>query len=103
VTGFAFELSMCALERIDRELLVIERLDLESFGNVTRVTLALGRGETKLPSMHISVAAAALTRRAAVRSSFAAPPVLLRRTVTAVAGGLRVSTGQRPDAVIDPR
>lgn len=68
MTGHALELLVRAFEWIPCQLCMIESLDLEGRGDVTRITLALGRGESKLPGVHIVVAPGALTRRATVRS-----------------------------------
>jgi hypothetical protein len=103
VTGHTLELFVCAFERIACQLCMIESLDLESLGDVTRITLALGRGESKLPGMHIAVAPGALTRRAAVGSPLPAQAVLLRRAMATVAGGLRVRASKRPNTMVDAR
>jgi len=102
MAGRALDLGVNALERVTRELLVLERVDLERVGDVARLTGALRRCETKLPSVEVAVATPTLTWRPAVRSPLPAHPVLLGRGVTTVAGGFRMSTGQRPDAMIDP-
>lgn len=47
------------------------------------------------------MATGAIARRPTVCGPFPALPILLRRAVTAVAGGLRVCTRQRPRAVVD--
>jgi hypothetical protein len=103
VTGLAAELRVGSFERIVREPLVVERLDLEGLGDVTDIACSLGRGETKLPSMRVSVTPATLTWRSAIRRPFAAPAIFARRAVTAVAGGLRMCARQRPCAVVDSR
>ncbi len=90
VTRCARELSVRTFERIRREVLVVESVDLERVRAVAGVTRALGCGESKLPRVHIPMAAPALAWRAAVRCPFAALAVLLRRTVTAIAGRLGV-------------
>jgi len=102
VTARTLDLGVNALEGVVGELLVVESLDLESVGDVARLTGPLGRGEAKLPSMYVMMAATALTWRATIRSPFAAPPVLLRGAVATVAGRFRVGPGQWPGAVIDP-
>ena len=102
MAGRTLDLCVNALERVARELLVVEGVHLERFGDVTRLTCALGRGETKLPGVNVAVATPALARRPAVRSPLPAHPVLLGRGVATVAGRFRVRTGQRPDAMIDP-
>jgi hypothetical protein len=103
VTGSALELLVGTFERIGCELLVVESLDLERIGDVTRIARAFGRGETKLPRVHIPVAPAAFTGRASIGRAFAAQPVSFGGAVAAVAGGLGVGAGQRPGAVVDPR
>jgi len=102
MAGSTLDLGVNALERVTDELLVLESVDLERVGDVTRLTDALRRRETKLPSVDVAVATPTLTWRPAVRSPLPAHPVLLGRGVTTVAGGLRMGTGQRPDAMIDP-
>jgi len=102
MAGSTLDLGVNALERVTRELLVLESVDLERVGDVTRLTDALRRRETKLPSVDVAVATPTLTWRPAVCSPFPPHPVLLGRGVTTVAGGFRMSTGQRPDAMIDP-
>jgi hypothetical protein len=102
MAGRALDLGVNALERVTRELLVLESVDLERVGDVARLTGALRRRETKLPSVDVAVATPTLTWRPAVRSPLPALPVFLGRGVTTVAGGFRMSTGQRPDAMIDP-
>ena len=102
VTGGTLELAVSTLERIRGQLRVVERLELERFHNVARVALTLGRSKTKLPGVNVTVATRALTRRSAVRSPFSAQPVSFRGSVTTIAGGFRMSAGQRPGAVIDP-
>ena len=97
----ARELSVRTFERIRRELFVIEGADLEGVRDVARVTGSLGRGKSKLPGVHIPVAAPALTGRAAVGCPFSALAVLFGRTMAAIAGGLGVHTGQGPGAVVD--
>jgi len=103
VTRHTLDLPVNALERIVRELRVVESRNAERVGGVTHVTRALGRRQTKLPSVNVAVTAPALTWRPAVRGSFATQPILLRRRMATVTGGFRVSTGQRPGGVIDPR
>jgi hypothetical protein len=103
VTRRALDLGVNTLERVVGQLFVVERPDLEGISDVTCVTLAFGRSETKLPRVNVAVATPALSWRPAVRSPFAPEPVLLRGAVATVAGGLRMSTGQRPGGVIDPR
>lgn len=51
--------------------------------------------------MNVAVTAGALAWRSAIRSSSTAQPVLFRRVVAAVTGGVCVHAGQGPDAVID--
>jgi hypothetical protein len=102
VAGRTLDLAVSALEGIVRKLLVVESVDLERVGDVTGVTRALGRIETKLPSVNVAVATPALTWRTTVRGPLPALPVLLRGAMATVAGRLRVSAGQRPSAVIDP-
>ena len=102
MTARTLDLGVNALERIAGKLFVVESLDLESVGDVAGLTRPLGRGETKLPSMHVTMATPALTWRATIRSPFAALPVLLRGAVATVAGCFRVGPGQWPGAVIDP-
>ena len=102
MTARTLDLGVNALERIAGKLLVVESLDLESVGDVAGLTRPLGRGEKKLPSMYVTMAAPALTWRAAICSPFAALPVLLRGAVATVAGCFRVGPGQWPGAVIDP-
>jgi hypothetical protein len=102
VTGRTRDLPVNALERIVRELHVVESLNLERVGDVTRITCMLGRGETKLPCVNVAVATLTLTWCPAVRGPFAAQPVLLRGAVATVAGGFRMSACQRPGGVIDP-
>ena len=84
---------MNAFERIVRQTPMVESLNLESVRDVTRVTGALGRSETKLPRVNVAVAAPALPWRPTVRSPFAAEPVLFRGAVATVAGGFRMSAG----------
>ena len=102
VTRRTLDLGVNALERVIRQLLVVESPDLEGICDVTCVTLAFGRSETKLPRVNIAVTPPALTRRSAVRCPFAAQPILFRRAMATVADRFRVSAGQRPSAVIDP-
>ena len=102
VTGHALDLAVNALERIARKLRVVECVDLERFGDVTGLTRALGRGETKLPCVNVTVATPALAWRPAVRGPLPAQPVLLRGGVATIARRFRVRAGQRPGAVIDP-
>jgi hypothetical protein len=90
-----------AFERIVRQLLMIEGLDLEGLRDVTPLALALGRRETKLSGVNVAVAPPALTWRAAVGGTLAFQPVLLRGAVTTFTSRLRVNPGQRPRAVID--
>jgi hypothetical protein len=103
VTGHALELFVCAFERVACQLCMIESFDLESRGDVTRIALALGRGESKLPGVHIAVAPGALTRRPTVRSPLPAQAVLFRRAVTAVARCLRVRASKGPNTMVDAR
>jgi hypothetical protein len=102
VTGYALDLAVNALERVARELRVVECVDLERVGDMTGLTCALGRGEAKLPGVNVTVATPALAWRPAVSGPLPAQPVLLRGGVATVAGRFRVRTGQRPGAVIDP-
>jgi hypothetical protein len=91
-----------SFERIVRQFLMIEGLDLEGLRDVTPLALALGRRKPKLPSVNVAVASPALTWRAAVGGAFAFQPVLLRGAVATVTSSLRVNPGQGPGAVIDP-
>lgn len=102
MTGSTLELAVSAFERIGRQLRVVESPYLERFRHVTRFTLSLGRRETKLPSVNVTVATGALAWRPAVRSPSATEPIFFRRAMATVTGGFRMSTGQRPQAVIDP-
>jgi len=103
VTRRTRDLPVNALERIVRDLHVVESRNVERVGDVTHVARALGRRQTKLPRVNVAVATPALTWRTAVRGSFATQPILLRRRMATVTGGFRVSTGERPGSVIDPR
>jgi hypothetical protein len=101
VTGSALELLVDTFERIGCEFLVVESLDLERIGDVTRIARAFGRGETKLPGVNIPMAAPALTWRTAVGCPFSTEAVLFGRTVTAITRGLGVRACQRPGTVVD--
>ena len=61
VTRRALDLGVNTLERVIPHLLVVESPDLEGISDVTCVTLALGRSQTKLPRMNVAVATSALT------------------------------------------
>lgn len=103
MTGHALELFVCTFERIVCQLGVIESLDLESLRDVARVAVALRRGESKLPGMHVAMAPRTLTGSPAVRSTATTRPVLLGRAMATVAGGVRVRPGEGPNAMVDPR
>jgi hypothetical protein len=99
----ALQIGMHAFERIGRNARVVEGLDLEGGGGVTRVAGALWVGETELPSMGVTMAARALAWSAAVGRALPLQSVLLGRTMAAVARGSGVGTGERPYTVVDPR
>lgn len=101
VASRALELLVCALEGIVRELGMIERVDLEGHGLMTGVAFAHGRGQTKLASVHVPVAAVALAGSAAVGRAVPRPPVACRRGMATIAGSRRMRAGQRPSAVVD--
>ena len=103
VTRRALDFGVNTLERVVRQLFVVERPDLEGISDVACVTLSLGRSETKLPCVNVAVATSALTWRSTVRRPFAAQPILFRRTMATIADRFGVSAGQRPSVVIDPR
>jgi hypothetical protein len=101
VTRRTRDLGVNTLERVVGQLFVVERPDLEGISDVTCVTLAFGRSETKLPRVNVTVATSALTWRSAVRRAFAFQSILFRRAMATVADRFRVSACQRPSAVID--
>ena len=103
MTAHAFELGVRSFERIVGELLMGESLNGKRLGSVTGVTRALGRAEPKLPGVNVSVASGAVAWRPAVRRPSPAEPIFFRWAMAAVAGGLGVSAGQRPGAVVDLR
>jgi len=76
VTRGTLDLGVNTLERVIRQLLVIEGPYLEGVSDVTRVALPLGRSETKLPRVNVAVTPPALTWRSAVGCPFAAQPIL---------------------------
>ena len=102
MTPCTLELAMRALERVRGQLRVVEDLDFERISGVTRITLSPRRAEPELPCMNVEVAACTLARSTAVRCAAPAGAIARRRLVTAVTGGLCMSTAQRPSAVIDP-
>lgn len=101
VTGCACELLMLAFQGIGRDLGMVERFDLESVRDVASITLTLGRGETKLSGMNVAMTSRTFTRRTPVRRASVARQILRGWGVTAVTGGLGMSAGQWPTAVID--
>ena len=102
MTPDAFQLAVDAFERIVRKANVIERVDLKGRCDMTDLALSRGRCEAKLPGMNVAVAARAFPWSAPVRRATATHPVARRGSMTAIAGGFRMSAGQRPGAVIDP-
>ena len=57
MAGAALELFVCTLERVRRELLVVECLDLERIGEVARIARPLWRSKSKLPGVNIPMTA----------------------------------------------
>lgn len=94
---------MCTFERVARLLRVIESLDLEGLGAVASIAFARWRGESKLSGVHVAMAPGTVAWRPSVRGTAAARPVLFGRTMTTVASGSCVRTGEGPNGMVDPR
>jgi hypothetical protein len=101
VTGCACQLFVLAFQRIGRDLCVVERLDLERVREVASVTLALRGSKTKLSGVNVAMASRTLARRTSIRRTPPTRAILRRWGVAAVTGGLRMSAGQRPSAMVD--
>jgi hypothetical protein len=96
MTPCALELTMHALERVRRQLRVVEGVDFERISGVTHVTLSLRRAEAELPCMNVEVAACTLAWSAAVRCTAPADAVARRRLVAAITRSFGVRARERP-------
>ena len=101
MTRRALEGLMGSLEWVGSQLGVRERLDLEGSGVVTGAALALRRGQAELAGVNVTVATRTFPRSPTISGPATARPVLLRRSVAAVAGGVCMRAGQWPNAVVD--
>jgi hypothetical protein len=101
VTGCACECLVLAFEWVVGELRMVQCADLERIGEVAGIALALGRSQTKLSGVNVTVTSSTLARRTAIGRTAPARPVLLRWAVAAVARGLRMSARERPSAVVN--
>lgn len=102
VTGCACECLVLAFEWVVGELRVVQCADLERVGEVAGIALALGRSQTKLSGVNVTVTSRTLARRTAIRPAAPARSVLFRGAVAAVARGLCMGPRERPSAVVNP-